>query len=225
MQDNLRWWAIVLLGLCTTGCASLMNGTRQDVAVGSSPSNAECRISDQQTIKTPAVVSLARTRRHIITCRLAGYQPASATLGLRASNWLWGDIVCGGPIGLLIDAATGGANVIDPAQVQVALHPNPRDVTIDSATAYGQMLAEYTARRDDAADFHKQLTGPEQKDLENYILSDKGRDSAVSLKFFLDPKLPSKEQEFIFWFLQSFSDRTPIKPGLENQPLSGWLKP
>jgi hypothetical protein len=221
----MRWLAVVMSGLSLTGCASLMNGTRQDVAVDSSPANAECRISDQQTIRTPAVVSLARAHRHSITCRLPGYQPARAALGLRASAWLWGDIVCLGPIGLLIDAASGGANRIDPEQVRLTLRPNPRGVAIDSATAYGQMLAEYAARKDDAADFHKQLTGVEQKELEGYVLAHKGNASGLSLRFMIDPKLPAKEQDFISWFLQSFSDRTPVKPGLENRPFADWMKP
>ena len=87
------------------------------------------------------------------------------------------------------------------------------------------MFAEYAARKDDAADFHKQLTGAEQKELEGYVLANKGKDSGLSLRFLIDPKLPAKEQEFVSWFLQSFSDRTPVKPGLENRPFTDWMKP
>ena len=124
-----------------------------------------------------------------------------------------------------MDLATGAANDIVPGQVQLTLQPNPRPAGMDSAAAYGQMLAEYAARKADAADFYKQLTGSERKALEGYILSSKGKDSGVALRFIIDPKLPAQEQEFVSWFLQSFSDRTPVKPGIENRPYTGWMKP
>ena len=88
--------------------------------------------------QTPAVVSLSRSRRHTITCQLPGYQPASAALGLRASGWLWGDIVCLAPIGFLMDAASGGANGIEPGKSELTLQPDPREVGMDSARLMGR---------------------------------------------------------------------------------------
>jgi hypothetical protein len=87
------------------------------------------------------------------------------------------------------------------------------------------MLAEYTARRDDAAGFYKQLAGALQKELGAFVLANKGKDSGLGLRFIIDSRLPAKEQEFVFWFLESFSDRTPVKPGLENRPFTDWMKP
>jgi hypothetical protein len=218
---------MAMLVLSETGCASLMNGTRQDVAISSLPADAECRISepDQQVIKTPAVIPLKRTRKHSIVCQLPGYQPARAVLDLRTSSWLWGDLVCLPPIGLLIDAASGAANKIVPGQVLLTLQPAARQDGMDSAAAYGQMLAQYAARRGDAANFHKQLSGAEQAGLESYVLANKGKDSGLALRFIIDSRLPAQEQEFVSWFLQSFTDRTPVKPGLESRPFTDWMKP
>ena len=67
--------------------------------------------------QTPAVVPLARKRTHIVRLELDGYQPYEATIIKSASGSVWGNIVFGGLIGLVVYAASGGLYKLSPVQV------------------------------------------------------------------------------------------------------------
>ena len=94
-----------------------MHGTSQDIGFQSSPSSAKLTVDGILKGQTPAVVPLARKRTHIVRLELDGYQPYEATITKSASGWVWGNIVIGGIIGLVDDAATGGLYTLSPEQV------------------------------------------------------------------------------------------------------------
>lgn len=114
-----------LLGMAiflNSGCASIMNGSRQEVGIGTSPAGADCKVGEI-TVKSPSVVNIKRSRGHTVFCELTGYHPASAALGSGISGWVWGDLLFGGLIGLAIDLGTGGAYKLKPDNVQLTLQP------------------------------------------------------------------------------------------------------
>lgn len=113
--------ALAPLALLTAGCASIMHGTKQDIGISSTPTNARVTVNNMPLGQTPLVAKLARGDNHIVKIELDGYQPFEATLTKKVSGWVWGNIVFGGLIGLAIDAMSGGLYVLTPEQLSAQL--------------------------------------------------------------------------------------------------------
>ncbi len=113
---------LILLGIVVlVGCATIMHGTRQDIGLSSSPTGASITVDGNPFGKTPAIVRLSRGRGHIISIYADGYLPFEITLTKHVSGWVWGNLVFGGLIGLVVDAASGGLYYLSPEQVYAKL--------------------------------------------------------------------------------------------------------
>jgi uncharacterized protein YceK len=102
----------------TSGCASIISGTQQNVSVDSNPQGADCAlVRDGQTIgniKTPGSTVIQRTKTDIdVKCTKEGYQATAALNKSGTEPWVFGNIVFGGLIGLAIDLAQGAQNKYD----------------------------------------------------------------------------------------------------------------
>ena len=122
----------VAVGLC--GCASIVSGRYADVKLDSNPANAHVVVRDHKgatvaETQTPAVVSLKRNRKFFLPAKYTatfaapGYQPATVPLRSTINPWVAGNIVLGGPIGLVVDTATGAG--WRPKHDQIAKHLTP----------------------------------------------------------------------------------------------------
>jgi len=107
--------------LLLAGCASIMHGTTQQVAVSSSPTGAQVSVNGMQHGVTPVIADLKRKDNQVIKVTLDGYQPFEMALTRSTSGWVWGNIVFGGIIGLAVDAMTGGLYKLAPEQVTAQL--------------------------------------------------------------------------------------------------------
>ena len=105
----------------TFGCATIMHGTMQDVAVSSNPSYAKVFIDNEEVGLTPVTTSLKRKEVHNIRIELDGYHPYQTTLNKKTSGWVAGNILLGGLIGFAVDAISGGIYDLTPEQVQAEL--------------------------------------------------------------------------------------------------------
>jgi hypothetical protein len=114
---NFTHSATLLLCAVLVGCATIIHGGSQDVSVASSPSGAEVEINGQDIGETPVTRSLDRGDQHTITLDLDGYESESVVVEKDVSGWVWGNIVFGGLIGLVVDASTGGLYNLEPAQI------------------------------------------------------------------------------------------------------------
>ncbi|MES1944800.1 hypothetical protein PC39_11812 [Salinisphaera sp. PC39] len=110
------------LGLLA-GCASIIHGSTQEVEVSSEPSKAEVFINGNLRGTTPLSLSLKRKKRHVITVSLPGYRNREIALERRVDGWVWGNIILGGLIGLVIDASTGAMYRIEPDRLRAQLQP------------------------------------------------------------------------------------------------------
>ena len=59
-----------------------------------------------------------REDHHFIRIELEGYQPYEIVLTHKISGWVLGNLIVGGPIGLAVDAISGGLYELTPDQVQ-----------------------------------------------------------------------------------------------------------
>ena len=78
-------------------------------------------INGQESGTTPLILDLERKNNHIISIELDGYEEYETTLTRKVSGWVWGNIVFGGLIGLVIDASTGGMYELTPEQLEADL--------------------------------------------------------------------------------------------------------
>ncbi len=89
---------------------------------------------------TPAVLQLKRKENHVVAIELEGYQPYSATFTRSVSGWVVGNLVFGGLIGLVVDAATGGLYKLSPEQIAATLGQTGAVDKIDDVLYIGVVL-------------------------------------------------------------------------------------
>jgi hypothetical protein len=110
-----RFAALAALGISVSGCASIISGTTQQIAITTSPvSGASCELHSKEgtwTVTTPGVAKVDKTKEDIsIHCAKDGYQDASATIPSSFEGWTFGNLILGGIVGVGVDAATGAMN-------------------------------------------------------------------------------------------------------------------
>jgi hypothetical protein len=108
---------ISVLLLFTQACGTIMQGSTQQVGISSNPSNASVTINGQNHGNTPMIIDLKRKDSHMVRIQLEGYQPYETSLTRSTSGWVWGNIVFGGLIGLVVDATAGGMYKLTPEQI------------------------------------------------------------------------------------------------------------
>jgi len=95
-----------------------MHGASQEVGFSSNPSNARVFVDGVPVGRTPLNTKLSRNDNHIVKIELDGYMPYEATLTRSVSGWVWGNLVFGGLVGLVVDAVSGGIYKLTPDQIQ-----------------------------------------------------------------------------------------------------------
>jgi len=112
---------ITLFLLFTQACGTIIQGTTQQVGINSNPSNASVTINGQNHGNTPMIIDLKRKDSHMVKIELDGYQVYETSLTRSTSGWVWGNIVFGGLIGLVVDATAGGMYKLTPEQISAEL--------------------------------------------------------------------------------------------------------
>lgn len=134
MASGLRaMTAIAVLGSAGLlgGCASVVNGSSQNMTLVTEPVPASCMLRREGAViaavnPTPGTVSIKKSRKPIDVAYTkdeyleARDSVASTTTGWTAGNILFGLI--GGPIGFAVDSSTGATNYY-PESVRVVLAP------------------------------------------------------------------------------------------------------
>ncbi len=111
---------VMLLGI---GCATIIHGRSQDLTFASEPSGATIKIDGALKGVTPTSITLRRNKHYIVSFEKDGYEPEEQTIKSQLSPWLFGNILIGGIIGIVIDLAAGGAWTLSEDQVKVGLRP------------------------------------------------------------------------------------------------------
>lgn len=98
---------MIICSFVLTDCATIVNGSREEITVNSTPPGAEIYINGQLRGTTPNTFHLKRSKDYKIALKKDGYKPYEDTIESGISWWLLGNILFGGLIGVVIDAATG----------------------------------------------------------------------------------------------------------------------
>jgi len=113
--------------LISTGCASIVHGPLQPISIVSQPTGAQITIDGKGYGITPQTVMLRRMGRlkgepsekqyYNLSIELEGYMPYELKLKREMDGWFVGNILLGGLIGIIIDAANGSMYKLSPDQV------------------------------------------------------------------------------------------------------------
>lgn len=121
MLKKLPIIAVVVFSFLMASCSTIFNGDKSQVKVNSTPSDAKVFVNGNEMGRTPAVLNLKRGERHVIEIKMDGYQTYKLETSKTITGWFWGNLVCGGILGFVIDLATGNAYDVDPGFIQVTL--------------------------------------------------------------------------------------------------------
>lgn len=123
--------AALSLSAGISGCASVFEGTSQDISVGTNPAGASCVFEREGrsigTIQTPGTLTVRKSKHDIyIRCNKEGYQEASyhnksGTTATIAAN-IAVDILLTAGISSIVDSANGADNKYE-ASVNLTLIP------------------------------------------------------------------------------------------------------
>jgi hypothetical protein len=139
--------AVAALGMALSGCATIVDGSHQSVSVSTTPmQGAACTLKNTEGtwfLTSPGSVDVHKTKNDLtVTCTKDGFQPGSQVAVSKFGGATFGNLVLGGGVGAIVDAASGanyyydspmtiplgepkGASpVADPNPVKPASSPN-----------------------------------------------------------------------------------------------------
>ena len=94
----------------------------QQVSVVCDPKKAKINIDGLTVGNTPYLAGLSRNKNHVLKIELEGYIPYDITLKRKLDGWIFGNILLGGVIGIVIDVATGSMYKLSSKDVTTQLN-------------------------------------------------------------------------------------------------------
>lgn len=128
-------YLIVIMAIMLSSCASIVSKSSTMVGIDTDPQGATVQILNRNNVtiyngRTPATISLKHSsgffRRASYTVKLTmnGYENREVTIHSSLNAWYFGNVLFGGPLGLLIiDPATGAMYKLDTELVSETLSP------------------------------------------------------------------------------------------------------
>jgi hypothetical protein len=141
--------AIASLGVALSGCATVVEGTSQSIAVTSPPTTgAYCTLTSTEgnwTVLTPGVATVEKSKEDIVAhCSKEGWQDASATIPSDFQGWTVGNLVLGGVIGFGVDALSGAMHKY-PHAFEIPMQPVKGNAPQPNEPATGSLEAPTNA--------------------------------------------------------------------------------
>ncbi len=136
-MKNLLSTLCVAIAIILSGCGTLKHGSTQHLDISSNPGGAKVTVNGTEQGQTPVTVELPRRQNHTISVSLSGYQNFQIIVDRKWSKWAIGNLLLGGPIGLIIDHSTGGMYRLEKSQIVAQLESRGiTDVEVDDDTVY-----------------------------------------------------------------------------------------
>lgn len=136
MPKKFCYFILIVFISAGIGCATIIHGSKQNVAIVSEPRKASIYIDEKSVGVTPFLARVARNRTHFIRIEMEGFQTYETVLKRKLDGWIFGNILIGGIIGIAIDAASGSMYTLSPKDVTVQLNAS-------SATNYSTKEGVY----------------------------------------------------------------------------------
>ena len=125
----MKKWKYLVLAFVLGGCSAITTGTTQNIAVQTPMMiGAECSLTDSignswKVYRTPGMVQVNKGDGPMaIVCTAKGYETANVSVDETLVGATLGNIILGGGIGFLVDAASGAAQKY-PDSVTIWMKP------------------------------------------------------------------------------------------------------
>ncbi len=125
-NDILVWSTVIVFLFGLIGCATIFKGSTQDVGLNSNPQKATVKVKSMGGVEifsgtTPTAVKLPKKSEYIVTIDMQGYKSSTVQITQTLEGWFWGNLLCGGLVGMVIDYASGAMWDLQPEQISVSL--------------------------------------------------------------------------------------------------------
>jgi len=119
-------FAALALAILVAGCATILSGTKQEVSVSTTPPGAEVQVKTNGGLTvysgtTPASCRLPRGREYLVSIKMEGYKEQELYISREFNAWFIGNLLCGGVLGMVIDAVDGAMWNLDPDAIHIEL--------------------------------------------------------------------------------------------------------
>jgi hypothetical protein len=118
-EKTMKRTLLILAGIVVTasgsGCATIVSGRDQNIHITSNPPGVRVKADTGVEVTTPGSLKLPRNRPHTLVAEYAGAQPQQKDLQSGLNGWIFGNILIGGIIGVVIDIASGAYGDLSPA--------------------------------------------------------------------------------------------------------------
>src|SRR5215471_14546738 len=115
---------VIAVGSLLGGCATIINGSSQKLAVDSNVKGATVLLNGQPLGKTPLLTEIKRGKEGAkLAVQADGFQPYEVTLNRKMSGAFFGNILSGGLLGSSTDSSTGAMYEYEPGTYFASLTP------------------------------------------------------------------------------------------------------
>jgi hypothetical protein len=143
---------MVVIALMAGGCATVVSGTTQTIGVNTDPEGADCQFRRKGVLvgrvnPTPGTMQVGKDHESVsVLCAKEGFDDTTGVIGSEFQAMTLGNILLGGVIGVVVDAASG-AMMKYPESVTFTLIPKMFDSEAARDKFFGDMrdtfLGEY----------------------------------------------------------------------------------
>lgn len=147
MKAN-QFVAAAFAAVLLSGCATVINGTSQDIKFDSNAKQTTVKISTGITCVAPCKLDMKRRRDFRVDFAAPGYRSAYVLVQSRTGGAVAGNVLLGGLIGGVVDGANGSTNHLYPNPVNVRLIKDGAAGEPELLTKKGKVIATIAAHND-----------------------------------------------------------------------------
>jgi hypothetical protein len=163
--------ALFIYMLLTSGCATIIQGTTQEVGRTTDPPEANLCVDGRENYKSPAKITMKRKDDHIVEVTKEGFEKENINIKSVISGVVAGNLLLGGLIGIGVDALSGGANRLEPENINVRLR---------SSTDAGKESIEARLGQLEKLKGKGKITEEEYKKMRQEILANAGKEKIMA---------------------------------------------
>lgn len=138
----LQLTGLLIAVLFSSGCATIVRGTKDTLVVESEPAGATVRLSNGMSGKTPTSFTLPRKQNIVVTIEKEGYETLTVNVNSQVSGAgaasMAGNLVFGGLVGVVVDPLSGAMKDLKPNPIRatmVAVRTNEPSAVAAAAVA------------------------------------------------------------------------------------------
>ena len=147
MRNHFRYFSILIL-LCTCGCSTVLEGTKQQITINSDPAGAKCEVINNGDViatveQTPGVITIPKSKNDIyVECSKDGYGKARKKNLADIAITSFGNMAMlqFSFIGNALDSASGAGHKYD-SKVFVTLEKDTNTAQVSPPSPAQQMAA------------------------------------------------------------------------------------